>query len=224
MSTAPEELQSLYQRRFAGRQAYRQQVWRVLIEAFFARYLPADAAVLDLGCGHGEFINQVRSQTRYAMDLNPAAANLLAPGVRLLAQDCSQPWPLPEASLQVVFTSNFFEHLPHKQALADTLAQARRCLKPGGRLIALGPNIKYLPGRYWDFWDHHLPLTELSLQEALRLCGFDLERCLPRFLPYSMSQGPSYPLALLRLYLRLPLLWRFLGKQFLLIGRKPAGG
>lgn len=221
MNNAPAQLQDLYERRFEGRRVYRQRVWQVLIEAFFQQYVPCEGALLDLGCGHGEFINQVRCPVRYAMDLNPAAAGLLAPGVRLLAQDCSQPWPLPDACLDVVFSSNFFEHLPHKPALADTLAQAHRCLKPGGCFLALGPNIKYLPGAYWDFWDHHLPLTELSLQEALRLHGFEIEVCLPRFLPYSMSNGPAYPLLFLRLYLKLPLAWRILGRQFLVIARKP---
>lgn len=46
----------------------------------------------------------------------------------------------------------FFEHLPDKAHLLRTLGQIRRCLKPGGCLIAMGPNIKYLPGRYWDFF------------------------------------------------------------------------
>jgi SAM-dependent methyltransferase len=223
MSASPDELRTLYERRFEGQQAYRQHVWRALLEDFFQRHVPVDGAVLDLGCGHGEFINQVRCRERFGMDLNPATAARLAPEVRLLAQDCSRPWALPEASLDVVFTSNFFEHLPHKQALADTLAQAHRCLKPGGRLIALGPNIKYLPGRYWDFWDHHLPLTELSLREGLQLGGFEVEACVARFLPYTMSSGPRYPLALLRLYLRLPVAWRLLGRQFLLIARRRAG-
>jgi hypothetical protein len=39
-----------------------------------------------------------------------------------------------------------------------------------------------------------------------------------------MSQGPHYPLVLLRLYLRLRIAWRILGRQFLLIARKPAAG
>ena len=124
------------------------------------------------------------------------------------------PWALPDQVLDLVFTSNFFEHLPDKAALARTLAETRRCLKPGGRLVALGPNIKFLPGQYWDFWDHYLPLTELSLAEGLAAAGFSLERAVARFLPYTMSAGPRYPLALLRLYLRLPVLWRVFGRPF----------
>jgi len=215
-----DPLQNIYARRFDGQIEYRRAVWRVLIDDYFQQFVPANGTVLDLACGYGEFINQVRAGAKFAMDLNPDTPARLAPGIRLLPQDCSAPWDLDGNSLDVVFTSNFFEHLPDKTTLLATLREAWRCLKPGGRMIALGPNIKYLPGAYWDFWDHHLPLTEASLAEGMQLAGFQLQRVLGRFLPFSMSQGPRYPLACLRWYLRLPWVWRFFGKQFLLIAQK----
>jgi SAM-dependent methyltransferase len=216
-----DDLQTIYSQRFAANQAYRQEVWRVLIANFFQKYIGPSAGVLDLGCGYGEFINQIAAGKKYGMDLNADTAKHLAAGITFLQQDCSQPWPLPENSLDTVFTSNFFEHLPDKATLGRTLEQARRSLKTGGRVICLGPNIKYLPGKYWDFWDHYLPLTELSLSEGLRNRGFAIERCEPRFLPYTMVSGRQYPLVFIRLYLRLPVAWRFLGKQFLVVARKP---
>jgi hypothetical protein len=85
----------------------------------------------------------------------------------------------------------------------------------------MGPNIRLLPGDYWDFWDHYLPLTERSLAELGRLCGFETAYINAATLPYSMSQGFRPPLWCLKLYLRLPLLWRFFGKQFLVVLRKP---
>jgi len=210
----------MYSERFYAKEEYRRKLWSVLISDWFCRFVPEDGAVLDLGCGYGEFINQVKAFTRYAMDLNPDSRRQLHTDVRLFQQDCSVQWPLPDEALDVIFTSNFFEHLPGKPSLAATLHEAHRCLQPGGRLIALGPNVKYLPGAYWDFWDHHLPLTEASLAEGLQMVGFKLERVVPRFLPYTMSHGPRYPLFLLRLYLRLPLAWRLFGRQFLVIAKK----
>jgi SAM-dependent methyltransferase len=155
------------------------------------------------------------------MDLNPRTQQHLAPEVRFLQQDCSMPWPLPDGELDLVFTSNFFEHLPDKPTLGRTLEQAFRCLKPGGRLIAMGPNIRFTGGRYWDFWDHYLPLTEASLSEGLTTRGFQIEECLPRFLPYTMVGRPRHPLWMLSLYLRLPFLWRWCGGQFLVVAAKP---
>src|SRR3974390_1842425 len=157
MTHTENELATIYGQRFKGRQNYRDRVWRVLIDDFMQTYIPRDGAVLDIGCGYGEFINNVRCRTKFGMDMNPDTAKFLAPEVQFLQQDCSSLWNLSEASLDAVFTSNFFAHLPNKQALGSTLDQAFRSLRPGGNLMAMGPNVKYLPGDYWDFWHHHLP-------------------------------------------------------------------
>src|ERR1700737_1671755 len=216
MSTphSPAELQRLYEKRFAGKSEYRDKVWRVLVDEYFARWLPARATVLDLGCGPCGFINNVRSEKRFGMDLNPDTVQQAATGVQILAQSCSKPWSIPDDSLDVVFTSNFFEHLYTKRGPRDTLIQAWRCLRPGGRIIALGPNIRYLPGEYWDFYDHYLALTELSLGEVLTDTRFRLEEQIPRFLPYTMSRGGQPPVWMLRLYLKLKFTWPLFGKQF----------
>jgi SAM-dependent methyltransferase len=217
---SPAELQRLYEKRFAGKSEYRDRVWRVLVDDYFARWLPANAAVLDLGCGHCEFINNVRCEKRFGIDLNPDTVDRAGPNVRILTQNCSQPWALPDDSLDVVFTSNFFEHLHSKRELCNTLIQAWRSLRPGGRIIALGPNIRYLRGAYWDFYDHYLPLTELSLAEVMTDTGFSIEEQIPRFLPYTMSRGGRPPVWMLRLYLRLKFAWPLLGRQFLVVARK----
>lgn len=214
-------LQRQYERRFAAQAEYRQQVWRVLVDRVFQRYVPENGAVLELGCGWGEFINHIRAARRYGMDLNPASGARLQPGVTFLHQDCTQPWPVGDGSLDAIFTSNFFEHLPDKASLASTLGEAHRALKSGGRLICLGPNIRYLPGAYWDFWDHYLPLTETSLAEGLELAGFAVEESIARFLPYTMSRDRNPPLWTLRVYLTLPFAWALFGKQFLVVARRP---
>lgn len=215
-----EELQRMYHTRFDGRLDYRNKVWTVLIRDFFQKYIRRDDAVLDLGAGYGEFINNIQCGKKYAMDLNPDTAHLANADVEVFLQDCSTHWSLSDNSLDVVFTSNFFEHLPDKLALARTLAEAKRCLKPGGRIIATGPNIKYVLGAYWDFIDHHLPLTELSLAEAYTQQGFSIGKCIGKFLPFTMASGPQYPVFFVATYLRFPLAWRIFGKQFLVIGRK----
>ena len=214
------ELQKLYEGRFGPDREYRRAVWRTLIDSYFQREIRSDTTVLDLGCGYGEFINQIHCGSKFAMDLNPDSPSLLASDIKFLPQDCAAPWPIPDGSLDVVFTSNFFEHLPDKSALSRTLDNVRRGLKSGGRLIALGPNIRYLPGAYWDFWDHFIPLTELSLSEVLKMKGFRIESCIPRFLPYSMSTGGNPPLFFVRLYLKFAPLWPLFGKQFLVVARK----
>ena len=48
----------------------------------------------------------------------------------------------------------------------------RRVLRCGGHLIALGPNLRFLGGKYWDFWDHYTEITDLLLVEVLENLDF----------------------------------------------------
>jgi SAM-dependent methyltransferase len=214
------DLQREYARRFANQAQYRDDVWKVLTADFFQRLISPDATVLDLGCGWGEFVNNIAAAKKYGMDLNPESRDRLGSDVELLEQDASREWPLTANCLDCVFTSNFFEHLRTKDDLRRTVEQIYRCLRPGGQLICIGPNIRCVPGSYWDFWDHYLPLTERSLGGMLELLGFQIERRVARFLPYQMSGRRPAPLPLLRLYLRLPFVWPIVGRQFLVIARK----
>jgi SAM-dependent methyltransferase len=218
--TPAVDLQRIYSERFSGIVEYRKQVWQILTSRFFSQWITPSSTVLDLGCGYCEFINSIQAETKYGMDLNPDSTFNAGPNVRVLQQDCSQAWPLPAGKLDAIFTSNLFEHLSSKRDLEATLQQARLCLKPGGALIALGPNMKYLPGAYWDFWDHYLPLTDRSLVEVLRKCDFVIESVIPRFLPYTMSDGRTYPLWMVRAYLSLPATWPLFGRQFLVVARR----
>jgi len=215
-------LRQLYQARFSSGEEYRKQVWRIICKIFFSRYVPRTATILDLGAGWGEFITSIEAGEKFAMDLNPETKDHLPPGTSFLHQDCSQPWPIASGTFDIVFTSNFLEHLPDKPSIVRTVAEAYRCLKDNGLMIVMGPNFKYVSGKYWDFWDHHIPLTELSCVELLISTGFRIERTVARFLPYSMSNGYQPPLFMVALYLRFPILWRFFGKQFLVIARKPS--
>lgn len=211
----------MYERRFSRFEPARERVWQVLTRHFFQQWIRPDHTVLDLGAGYCEFINVIEAREKLALDLNPETAKRAAPGVRVLSQDVSQPWPLPENSLDVVFTSNFFEHLPDKDALQRCMGQAVRALKRGGVLVVLGPNIRFCADVYWDFFDHYLPLSDRSVSELMRMSGLAVERVVPRFLPYTMSDRMPPAPFLVRAYLALPLAWKIFGKQFLVVGRKP---
>lgn len=102
-----EDLSRIYASRFEGQERYRLAVWRILIETVFASWIRSDQTVLDLGAGQGEFINQIRAARKCAIDLNPESRRSLDPAVEFFEQDCSAPWPIGEASLDLVFTSNF---------------------------------------------------------------------------------------------------------------------
>lgn len=221
------DLRQTYCLRFRGEEERRKQVWSVLATSFFSQWIRPTDTVLDLGAGHCEFINAVNAAVRYALDLNPDTSALAADGVRVLEHDAATKWDLPSNSLDVVFTSNFLEHMPSKQAVLSALAEARRTLRPGGHLIAMGPNVRFCYDTYWDYFDHYVPLSERSIVEALQNMSLEPQRVVPRFLPYTMkgrlatSRVPfSLHLALLKLYLRCQPAWKLVGKQFLVVARK----
>lgn len=216
---------ALYNIRFSGDDITRKnKIWRVICHNFFNKFIKPSDTVVDVACGFGEFISNISAHQKIAIDLNPETQRFLAPDIAFHQMPATEFGSVVRGAADVVFTSNFLEHLPDKQALDLFLDQVRIALKPGGRYLILGPNLRYLPGQYWDFYDHHLGLTHLSLCEALHLKGFEIDLCLDRFLPYSTKGGlPTHPL-LVWLYLKFPLAWRVLGKQFFIVARQPAVG
>jgi ubiquinone/menaquinone biosynthesis C-methylase UbiE len=119
---------------------------------------------------------------------------------------------LADNSVDVVFVSNFLEHLKSKQEVLEVLLAIHRVCRLGGHVLVLQPNIKYVNQQYWDFFDHQTPLSDRSLAEALKRTGFEIERIYARFLPYTTkSTLPQYDF-LVKLYLRLAPVWRLLGK------------
>ncbi len=215
-------LGELYRARFDERQRQaKHELWAVLVRDYLQRWVAPDDTVLDLGCGFGEFLNHVRCGQKLGVDLNPDAAGHLEPGTDFHHGGIDDLGHVSDGSVDVVFTSNVLEHLQDKSQVEKALLEVRRVSRPGGLLMALGPNLRFLPGIYWDFWDHSVPITDRSLSELLVSLGFSLERVIPRFLPYTTcSKMPSSP-ALVRMYLRLPWVWPLFGRQFLVLARTP---
>lgn len=221
-SMTMQGLRELYDIRFSPADRVRKDgVWRVLCDHFFSRYVKPTDTVLDIACGYGEFSNHIRAARKIAIDLNPDAAKYLSGDVELHLSSASAMEKIESSTIDVCFSSNFFEHLPDRQVMDSVLKEAFRVLKPNGRYVAMQPNIRYEPGRYWDYYDHILPLSHLSCREAFEKAGFVIEEVIPRFVPFSTaSRLPQWPI-LVRLYLAFPLSWKLLGGQFVLVATKP---
>lgn len=200
----------------------RVHVWKLLCEHFFNYLIDPGHTVLDLACGYGEFINHVCCRDKIAVDVNPDAAAHLHSEVSFVCTPATDLQRIADSSIDTVFTSNFLEHLADKATCDTVFSEVWRILKPaGGQFIVLGPNIKYAYREYWDYFDHILPFSHLAIAEGLRQHGFHVVRNIDRFLPFTMNNRLPTPDIFIRAYLRMPLAWRFLGKQFLVIGSKP---
>ena len=217
--TSGTDLERIYGHRFGDAEARRKdQLWKA-VARYLQRWVPADGRVLDVACDAGYFIRNITAGERWATDVRDVGARL-GPGVRFVQADgLALSTAVPKDSFDVVFVSNYLEHLAGPDAVIAQLREIRAVTKDDGRLIVLQPNIRYVGAAYWDFIDHRVALTERSLVEAAQAAGFEVETLIPRFLPYTTkSRLPQSPW-LVRAYLRFPFAWRLLGKQTLLIVR-----
>jgi ubiquinone/menaquinone biosynthesis C-methylase UbiE len=106
--------------------------------------LPADARVLELGCGTAALWtrNLARTPADWEVVLSDASAGMLRAAERALADTDrlfqfllvdAQAIPFPDASFDAVLANHMLYHVPDR---SRALAEARRVLRPGGRLYA----------------------------------------------------------------------------------------
>ena len=219
-------LDRLYSHRFAGiSPTLKAAVWRQI-----ARWILADAerqrggipvrSVLDPACGDGEFLNGCTGLglALSGWDLRQRSSHL-APEVSF-CQGAFQD-SMVAGGHDLSWISNLLEHLTTPSAVQDILAACKQNLAPRGVISIMGPNIKYCASVYWDFADHLLPLSHLTVLEHLASASLEVLAVHDRFLPYSFrSRLPTHPL-LVQGYLKTPWLWPWLGKQFLIRARLP---
>jgi SAM-dependent methyltransferase len=225
MITQKDYLRVLYSNRFSPEQQQSKLVlWKILTHNFLQKHIDiVDSSVLDIGGGYCEFINSVCAKNKFLLDLNPDAKDFADRNVTVLNVDIlseSKYDLVPQNYFDIIFVSNFFEHLRNKDELIEVLAFCFNSLKEGGRLLVIQPNFKYSSKEYYDFIDHYLPITDNSLQEVLRAIGFSIELVIPRFLPFSTKGRPSSPF-LLKIYLKVPLFWKILGGQMFIKASRP---
>lgn len=97
-------------------------------------------AILDAGCGHtAPNLQPLRESgaTLIGIDLVPLAPQ---PGIELIEADLARV-PLPDASLDLVYSRSVMEHVVDPHAV---YAETARLLRPGGRWI-------FLTANRWDY-------------------------------------------------------------------------
>jgi SAM-dependent methyltransferase len=218
-----QDVSKLYEKRFGGDLRKRNEIWKVLCESFFQRYVGESDVVLDVGAGYCEFINNIRCGKKFAVDLNEDTKKAANPDVTVFADSSVDMFSLENSSVDVVFMSNFLEHLRTREDILKNLREINRILRADGRVLVLQPNIRFAYKEYWDFFDHHIPISDKSLAEALQIERFDIEKVIPRFLPYTTKSAIPQSTFLIKLYLKLPIAWKIMGKQAFVVARKTVG-
>lgn len=215
------DLAKIYNKRFNAKELEnKKRLWNTLIQHFLKKYINYDSTVVDIGAGTCEFINQIVCKRKIAVDLNPTVKSYAADNVEVLISRADNIIGLKDNEVNIVFVSNFFEHLESRQELLKVITEIRRVLKPGDRVLVIQPNIKYAYREYWDFCDHYLPLSDKGMIEFFCSNGFEIVTSIPRFLPFSTKTPLSKYVFLFKIYIHLSILWHIFGKQFFLVAKK----
>ncbi len=191
---------------YQGRYPYlacRQGIWRE-IARFVSRDSPRTECLLELGAGYCDFVNQFPARKKIAFDLNPQMTEFAAEDVVLRIDNAIFLRGVDEASVDLVFASNFLEHLTQPE-LEVLLPNIRRVLKPEGRLILIQPNHRLCPEDYFCDETHRTIFSDGHMAEFLGNHGLRLVKLIPAVLPFSLtSRLPKWPM-LVRLYLLSPI-------------------
>jgi SAM-dependent methyltransferase len=143
--------------------------------SLFRAWVGTGGRVLDVGCRFGALArsyldgNEVVGVDIDRQALDEAASLAIEP----VWADAAEPLPFEDESFDVVVLGELLEHLPLPHL---TVAEARRVLRPGGRLVGSVPNayrlkrrLMFLLGRSPDADPTHLQLfSPDSLRSLLR--------------------------------------------------------
>jgi ubiquinone/menaquinone biosynthesis C-methylase UbiE len=172
--------------------AYDDDLWLLVPEqagppppalAAFVEGLGPAGAALDLGCGDGRLSARLDAEALTLADVSAvalarAARRLPAAATAELTPDA--PLPLDDNAFDLVLCAETLEHVRDVQML---LSEARRVLRPGGRLAVTTPAHSRLTGldvlargferRFPPLSPHLRFLTRRSLRELLAELGFE---------------------------------------------------
>lgn len=144
--------------------------------ARLAHDLPAGGTILDLNAGTEGPGPELRAAgyDYLALDSNRLIRAALAER-GLTVQDWRPPrLPRAEASVDLVLSLAFLEHLPTWLAAFEQLLDIRRVLRPGGRCFVIAPNAPGMGASFHDDYKHGWVTSRRRLTDMAEDAGFEV--------------------------------------------------
>lgn len=165
--------------------------------AWILRHLPTEATrVLDVGCGNGALFDALGPGRTTGLDYCAAGLTHTRAAYSTVPLMCADATRLPVSSksFDIITAQHVIEHL---EASAAACRDWHRVLRPGGLLLLLTPNVRFIDPGVFEDETHVCLYNEHSLTERLVHAGFEIVELCSLGLPWFRS------------YQRLPSGWRF---------------
>jgi SAM-dependent methyltransferase len=192
----------------------RAKVWKA-INQYLQKYIGFNKAILDIGCGYGDFITGIQAAKKHAIDLNPDLKSYFPADVMYHCQSVLVSFDQIESkTIDVVFASNLFEHF-NDEELIQLLTNIKKVLKENGKIVLIQPNYFYAYREYWDDYTHKKAFSHNSLKDFLESQGFLVSHMEKKFIPFSLKSRLPKSYWLTKMYLKSPV--RIFAKQMMLM-------
>jgi SAM-dependent methyltransferase len=182
----------------------REVLWKSLWRFYFCKIISPNDCVLDLGCGYGDFINNVVARRRIAIDSWEHFPEYVDPDVERVLGNVTDLDFIEDGAINFAFASNLFEHLSQAD-FARVLEILRIKLAENGTLNILQPNYRYAYREYFDDYTHLSIFSHISVTDFLEANGFDVIEIRPRFLPLTVKSRLPVSPRLIGAYLASPI-------------------
>lgn len=129
------------------------------------QYTKTGDRVLDLGCGNGALWKILKDKGIKYIGIDNSKdlierARKQYPGVEFQTAEALK-IPFPDNSFDKIYCIGVIHHIPSEKIRIDFLKEAKRVLKPGGKIIL----------RVWDFWRRKKGMALLLKHTLLKAAG-----------------------------------------------------
>ncbi|MDX9970360.1 MAG: class I SAM-dependent methyltransferase [Candidatus Gracilibacteria bacterium] len=135
-----------------------QSIYKILIN----ERVNTNTKILDIGCGHGDFMKEVYDKTNFSFGIDPDASALEKNSfIKNKFVASAEKLPFQDNTFDIVVSAWVLEHIQNPR---ESFSEIFRVLKPGGKVIFLTPNvwnynvwiIRAIPERFHEFFTKRL--------------------------------------------------------------------
>ena len=160
-----------------GEKAYPQKLCTYIAQKYYSgNGKISGKKILDIGSGKGNhLVGFARlGLTAHGVDKRAEQIEALTQFEIVSCDIESEPLPYTDACFDFVFSKSVLEHVVNTD---NFLQETLRVLKPGGVAVLMTPDWRSQQAFFWDDYTHVKPFTRKSLQNAMKITGFENVDC-----------------------------------------------